>query len=196
MLKIKKCSKGISECVMRGYWVTLCALIAAYPLPVFSATIDQLVARQRAVMERELDAKLRKTDASAFSVQPLPGTAASPARGAHERAGFAPARDLWRRRAGDGRCIGRQWPLFSVNEGASHRRVVARLNCTGIGDVQACERPQENRVSVNARTGRCRGVPGKRNPPFSFAQWGQLLSDDARACGTWAQVGSRKDERI
>src|SRR5260364_481106 len=82
MLKIKKCSKGISECVMRGYWVTLCALIAAYPLPVFSATIAQLVARQRAVMERELDAKLRTTDASAFSVQPLPGTAASPARGA------------------------------------------------------------------------------------------------------------------
>ncbi|CCD28932.1 Putative type IV pilus assembly protein [Candidatus Glomeribacter gigasporarum BEG34] len=66
--------------------MTLCALIAAYPLPVFSATIDQLVARQRAVMERELDAKLRKTDASAFSVQPLPGTAASPARGARTNA--------------------------------------------------------------------------------------------------------------
>ncbi len=72
----KSKAEGICGRVSRGCWTMLCMLIAAYPLSVFSATINQLVAKQRAVMERALDAKLKKTDASAFPAPPLTNTAA------------------------------------------------------------------------------------------------------------------------
>lgn len=63
-----------------------CALITAFPLPVFSATIDQLVAKQRAVMAQALDEKLKKTDASVSPAPHSPNTAALPTEGARTSA--------------------------------------------------------------------------------------------------------------